>query len=47
MIRADVVQSFIMNVSIVTICIKGTVDVGGLDVVLQRNSESGRLNTPE
>ncbi|XP_050341243.1 sodium-coupled monocarboxylate transporter 1 isoform X2 [Bactrocera neohumeralis] len=46
-IWTDVVQSFIMYGSIVTICIKGTLDVGGLDVVLQRNRESGRLNMPD
>uniref|UniRef100_A0A0A1X1M8 Sodium-coupled monocarboxylate transporter 1 n=1 Tax=Zeugodacus cucurbitae TaxID=28588 RepID=A0A0A1X1M8_ZEUCU len=46
-IWTDVVQSFVMYGSIVTICFKGTFDVGGLDVVLQRNSESGRLNTPD
>ncbi|XP_036321356.1 sodium-coupled monocarboxylate transporter 1 isoform X2 [Rhagoletis pomonella] len=49
-IWTDVVQSFIIFImygSILAICIKGTIDVGGLDVVWKRNSESGRLNTPD
>ncbi|XP_034116700.1 sodium-coupled monocarboxylate transporter 1 isoform X2 [Drosophila albomicans] len=46
-IWTDVVQSFVMYGSILTVCIKGTYDVGGLSVVLQRNQESGRLNAPE
>ncbi|XP_033165305.1 sodium-coupled monocarboxylate transporter 1 isoform X4 [Drosophila mauritiana] len=43
----DVIQSFVMFGSILAVCIKGTFDVGGLGVVLQRNEEGGRLNTPE
>ncbi|XP_017101988.3 sodium-coupled monocarboxylate transporter 2 [Drosophila bipectinata] len=46
-VYTDVVQSVIMYGSLVIIMIKGTLDLGGLDVVLQRNSEGGRLNTPE
>ncbi|XP_039150376.1 sodium-coupled monocarboxylate transporter 1 isoform X4 [Drosophila simulans] len=43
----DVIQSFVMFGSILAVCIKGTFDVGGLGVVLQRNEEGGRLNAPE
>ncbi|XP_054745200.1 sodium-coupled monocarboxylate transporter 1 isoform X1 [Anastrepha obliqua] len=46
-IWTDVIQSFIMYGSILAICIKGTLDIGGLDVVWQRNIESGRLNAPD
>ncbi|XP_023176123.2 sodium-coupled monocarboxylate transporter 1 isoform X4 [Drosophila hydei] len=46
-IWTDVIQSFVMYGSILTVCIKGTYDVGGLSVVLQRNQDSGRLNAPE
>lgn len=46
-IWTDVIQSFVMYGSVLTVCIKGTYDVGGLGVVLQRNQESGRLNAPE
>ncbi|XP_033245195.1 sodium-coupled monocarboxylate transporter 1 isoform X6 [Drosophila miranda] len=46
-IWSDVIQSFVMFGSILVVCIKGTYDVGGLAVVLQRNEESGRLNAPE
>lgn len=42
----DVTQSFVMFGSILAVCIKGTFDVGGLDVVLERNAEGGRLNSP-
>jgi len=43
----DVIQSFVMYGSIIAVCIKGTIDVGGLGVVIQRNAENGRLNAPE
>lgn len=33
--------------SILAVCVKGTFDVGGLGVVLQRNEDGGRLNAPE
>ncbi|XP_068156268.1 sodium-coupled monocarboxylate transporter 1-like [Drosophila tropicalis] len=46
-IWTDVIQSFVMYGSILVVCIKGTYDVGGLNVVLQRNEASGRLNAPE
>ncbi|XP_012224852.1 sodium-coupled monocarboxylate transporter 1-like [Linepithema humile] len=42
----DFIQSFIMFGSMLLIVIKGTVDVGGLSVVIQRNQESGRLEFP-
>uniref|UniRef100_A0A6P4FGM2 Sodium-coupled monocarboxylate transporter 1 isoform X3 n=1 Tax=Drosophila rhopaloa TaxID=1041015 RepID=A0A6P4FGM2_DRORH len=46
-IWTDVIQSFVMFGSILAVCIKGTLDVGGLGVVLDRNDSGGRLNTPE
>ncbi|XP_017855882.1 PREDICTED: sodium-coupled monocarboxylate transporter 1 isoform X1 [Drosophila arizonae] len=46
-IWTDVIQSFVMYGSILAVCIKGTYDVGGLGVVLQRNEDSGRFNAPE
>ncbi|XP_043064898.1 sodium-coupled monocarboxylate transporter 1 isoform X4 [Drosophila ficusphila] len=46
-IWTDVIQSFVMYGSILAVCIKGTLDVGGLGVVLQRNEDGGRLNSPE
>ncbi|XP_041565103.1 sodium-coupled monocarboxylate transporter 1-like isoform X5 [Drosophila elegans] len=46
-IWTDVIQSFVMFGSILAVCIKGTFDVGGLGVVLDRNVSGGRLNAPE
>ncbi|XP_037951198.1 sodium-coupled monocarboxylate transporter 2-like [Teleopsis dalmanni] len=43
----DVIQSFVMYGTVILICIKGTYDVGGLSVVLERNAASGRLNAPD
>lgn len=43
----DAVQSFVMYGTILTICIKGTLDLGGLGEVLERNLEGGRLIFPE
>ncbi|XP_017848100.1 sodium-coupled monocarboxylate transporter 1 isoform X1 [Drosophila busckii] len=42
----DVIQTVIMVGAIFFIVIKGTIDVGGLDVVMQRNRDSGRLEFP-
>ncbi|KAH8293445.1 hypothetical protein KR054_000584, partial [Drosophila jambulina] len=46
-VYTDVVQSVIMYGSLIVIMIKGTVDLGGLGVVWQRNMDGGRLNLPE
>ncbi|XP_073839639.1 sodium-coupled monocarboxylate transporter 1-like isoform X3 [Musca autumnalis] len=43
----DVIQSFVMFGSMFVLIIKGTIDVGGLGVVWQRNMDGGRLNFPE
>ncbi|XP_058984481.1 sodium-coupled monocarboxylate transporter 1 isoform X4 [Musca domestica] len=43
----DVIQSFVMFGSMFILIIKGTIDVGGLGVLWQRNLEGGRLNFPE
>ncbi|XP_043289201.1 sodium-coupled monocarboxylate transporter 1-like [Venturia canescens] len=42
----DFVQAFVMFGAMLLIIIKGTLDLGGLDVVLQRNRDSGRLELP-
>lgn len=46
-IYTDVVQSVMMFGAMLLVIIKGTLDIGGLDVVLSRNFESGRIELPE
>ncbi|XP_055907808.1 sodium-coupled monocarboxylate transporter 1 [Eupeodes corollae] len=46
-IWTDVIQTFIMLGSIILVIIKGTIDVGGIGVVWQRNFDSGRIEIPE
>ncbi|XP_003736692.3 sodium-coupled monocarboxylate transporter 1 isoform X2 [Drosophila pseudoobscura] len=43
----DVIQTIVMVLAIFFVIIKGTMDVGGLGVVIQRNFDSGRLEWPE
>ncbi|KAH8310912.1 hypothetical protein KR044_003467 [Drosophila immigrans] len=43
----DVIQTVIMVGAIFFVVIKGTMNVGGLAVVIQRNLDSGRLEWPE
>ncbi|XP_036675381.3 sodium-coupled monocarboxylate transporter 1 isoform X2 [Drosophila suzukii] len=43
----DVIQTVIMVGAIIFVIVKGTYDLGGLGVVIQRNFESGRLEWPE
>ncbi|XP_039490993.1 sodium-coupled monocarboxylate transporter 1-like isoform X3 [Drosophila santomea] len=43
----DVIQTVIMVGAIFFVIIKGTVDLGGLGVVIQRNFDSGRMEWPE
>ncbi|XP_022209730.2 sodium-coupled monocarboxylate transporter 1 isoform X2 [Drosophila obscura] len=43
----DVIQTIVMVIAIFFVIIKGTMDVGGLGVVIQRNFDSGRLEWPE
>uniref|UniRef100_A0A6P4FLT4 Sodium-coupled monocarboxylate transporter 1 isoform X2 n=1 Tax=Drosophila rhopaloa TaxID=1041015 RepID=A0A6P4FLT4_DRORH len=43
----DVIQTVIMIGAVVFVIIKGTYDVGGLGVVIQRNFDSGRIEWPE
>lgn len=43
----DVIQIILMYGTLVLIVIKGTMDVGGLSVVIARNYESGRFEAPE
>ena len=42
----DVIQTVIMFGSLFLIVIKGTIDVGGISVVIQRNYDSGRIEAP-
>ncbi|XP_052866160.1 sodium-coupled monocarboxylate transporter 1-like [Anopheles cruzii] len=42
----DVIQMFIMIGALVMIVVKGTVDIGGLGVVIERNMASGRIEPP-
>ncbi|XP_073839560.1 sodium-coupled monocarboxylate transporter 1-like isoform X2 [Musca autumnalis] len=46
-IWTDVLQSFIMIASMGFVIIKGTLDLGGMGVVYDRNLASGRLEAPE
>uniref|UniRef100_T1PAY5 Sodium:solute symporter family protein n=1 Tax=Musca domestica TaxID=7370 RepID=T1PAY5_MUSDO len=46
-IWTDAIQSVVMYGTILIICIKGTLDLGGLGAVLQRNWEGGRLKIPD
>lgn len=43
----DVIQMILMYGTLFIIVIKGTMNVGGLSVVIERNSESGRFEAPE
>ncbi|XP_046805041.1 sodium-coupled monocarboxylate transporter 1 [Lucilia cuprina] len=43
----DVIQSIIMFASMIVLMIKGTIDLGGLQVLWQRNLDGGRLNFPD
>ncbi|EFN74472.1 Sodium-coupled monocarboxylate transporter 1 [Camponotus floridanus] len=42
----DFIQTFVMFGSMLLIVIKGTVDVGGVSLVIRRNLESGRIELP-
>lgn len=46
-IYTDVVQSLMMFGAMFLVIIKGTMDVGGLQVVIERNLESERIEAPE
>uniref|UniRef100_A0A1A9UN92 Sodium-coupled monocarboxylate transporter 1 n=1 Tax=Glossina austeni TaxID=7395 RepID=A0A1A9UN92_GLOAU len=43
----DVIQTVIMIGAIIFIIVKGTIDIGGFQVVWQRNYDSGRIELPE
>lgn len=45
--RTDVIQIMLMYGTLLLIVIKGTINVGGLSVVIERNFQSGRFETPE
>lgn len=46
-IYTDVVQSLMMFGAMFLVIIKGTFDVGGLGIVIDRNIDSGRIEGPE
>jgi solute carrier family 5 (sodium-coupled monocarboxylate transporter), member 8/12 len=46
-IYTDVVQSLMMFGAMFLVIIKGTLDVGGLHYVIEKNIESGRIEGPE
>lgn len=46
-VYTDLFQSLMMFGAMFLVIIKGTLDVGGLDVVINRNIESGRIERPE
>jgi solute carrier family 5 (sodium-coupled monocarboxylate transporter), member 8/12 len=46
-IYTDVVQSLMMFGAMFLVIIKGTLDVGGLGIVIDRNINSGRIEGPE
>ncbi|XP_059218374.1 sodium-coupled monocarboxylate transporter 1 isoform X6 [Stomoxys calcitrans] len=43
----DVIQTIIMVGAIIFVVVKGTIDVGGLGVVFERNWATGRIEIPE
>ena len=43
----DVFQIFLIFGMLIVIIIKGTMDVGGVSVVIERNFASGRFEAPE
>lgn len=43
----DVIQITAMFGAMILVAIKGTIDVGGFGVVIQRNMNSGRIEAPE
>lgn len=43
----DVIQGFVMIGSMAFVIVQGTMDLGGLGVVLERNRQFGRLVAPE
>lgn len=47
MVYTDVIQIFLMYGTLFLIVIKGTMSVGGLSVVIERNFASGRFEAPE
>ncbi|GAB1869715.1 Sodium-coupled monocarboxylate transporter 1 [Camponotus japonicus] len=42
----DSIQTFVMFGSMLLIVVKGTVDIGGVSLVIRRNLESGRIELP-
>lgn len=47
MVWTDVIQTTIMVGAMIIVIVKGTIDVGGLGVVIERNSAGQRFDKPE
>lgn len=47
MVWTDVLQTVVMVASLVIIVVKGTADIGGLSVLIDRNVASGRIEPPK
>lgn len=43
----DVIQTMLMFGAMILICVKGTIDVGGVGTVFDRAMASGRIEAPE
>lgn len=41
------IQTFVMVGGMIIVIVKGTMDVGGFETVLERNWDSGRLEGPK
>lgn len=46
MVWTDVIQTVFMIGALALVVIKGTLDIGGIGVVFERNWESNRIQTP-
>ena len=43
----DTIQAIVLFSSLLLVVVKGTIDVGGVGVVWQRNYDSGRIEGPK
>lgn len=46
MVWTDVIQTIFMIGALALVVIKGTLDIGGIGVVFERNWKSNRIQTP-
>lgn len=47
MVWTDVIQIMVMFGAMILVSVKGTLDLGGIGVVWQRNWDSGRIEAPK